>query len=336
MTTVDVSVVVPTYGGAHRLPPLLEALAGQTTARRWEVVVVVDGVVDDTPGVLDAWRARLPLETVVFPRNEGRVRALNRGFASAGGRVLIRCDDDLTPGPGFVEHHAAHHDDTDRCGVIGLTRDVLPASRYAAAYGEVEDRRRRRIAYAAPAHQRWRHWAANCSLTREAWDALDGYDERLRFGEDVELGWRLARSGVDLVIDPALETDHRGAAGDARTRVPRAFTSGAAQALIARWHPEMSAPEMVAGGSTGTPGMRARLWTTWVALLARAANEPARAARLGGAVDRVLSIVPPMAGRALVASAVEAAGRAGALADPEVLEAFAEVRARQLDAERVR
>ena len=51
---LDASVIVPSHRGAHRLPALLDALARQDHPGPWEVLVVLDGVLDDSPEVLEA------------------------------------------------------------------------------------------------------------------------------------------------------------------------------------------------------------------------------------------------------------------------------------------
>ena len=68
--TVRTSIVVPTRGGRARLPVLLDGLARQGDPD-FEVVVVVDGDVDDTEALL-ARRTDLDLRTIAFPENRGR------------------------------------------------------------------------------------------------------------------------------------------------------------------------------------------------------------------------------------------------------------------------
>ena len=103
------SVVIPTHRGAQRLPRLLAALARQDFPGRWNVVVSVDGVVDDTLATIDRHRADLALVTVVEPTGRGVAAALNRGFEAADGDIIIRCDDDLTPRPDMVRRHVELH-----------------------------------------------------------------------------------------------------------------------------------------------------------------------------------------------------------------------------------
>ena len=234
--TPRASVVVPTHRGAHRLPPLLEALAAQDTDAPWELVVVVDGTDRETEDLLGRWAARLPLRVVRREVSTGVAGALNAGYAAARGEVVIRCDDDLTPGPGMVRRHLSHHVSGARVGVIGPTRDVLPDSPYARAYGRAATERALQGVLDRPAEDRWMHWAAHNSVRRADVEAVGGFDEAFVYRQDSELGLRLARSGVRMVVDPELVIEHRGASRDTRTRAARAWVSGASEVLFARTH----------------------------------------------------------------------------------------------------
>ncbi|MGB4135986.1 MAG: glycosyltransferase family A protein, partial [Microbacterium sp.] len=230
------SIVVPSRGGAGRLPRLFAALRAQT-ASDWEAIVVLDGDVDDSARVVADAATDLPVRAIVFPENRGRSTALNAGFAEAQGEVLIRCDDDLRPGPDYIAAHVARHT-TGPTGVIGLVRNAYPATAYARAYGNERDGRFRAEAYAQPADRRWRYWCGNVSVTRGTYDAVGGYDADYRaYGwEDVDWGYRLSRLGAEVVLAPELETPHHIAAVTTEIRVQRAFHSGAAKRTFIAKH----------------------------------------------------------------------------------------------------
>lgn len=93
------SVVVPTRGGVRRLPVLLDALAAQSLDEPWEVVVVLDGDVDGSRALLESYADRIPLRIVERTGGTGVGAALAAGYEAARGEIVVRCDDDLTPGP---------------------------------------------------------------------------------------------------------------------------------------------------------------------------------------------------------------------------------------------
>ncbi|MEA5153974.1 glycosyltransferase family 2 protein [Raineyella sp.] len=295
------SVVIPSRGGAERLPRLLSALAAQDYPD-WEAIVVIDGDIDGSQAVVEEY-AHLPIRPIVFPENRGRVAALNAGFAEATGDVLIRCDDDLVPRPDFIAEHVRVSGAGDRAAV-GLCLNVLPDTPYARIYGRPADAQHARDAYELPAHLRYRLWAANCSLSRALYEILGGYDSRYHaYGwEDVDFGYRLSEAGVPIELLPGLETPHYAASVTTAIRVRRAYASGEARWLFDSIH---------GLGVSGPAGpTEASLWNRMVNTLADHLTD-VTAQRLARIVDGLLPVIPTFMGRKAVAAVVEASGVAG-------------------------
>ncbi len=299
MTSPLVSVVVPSRGGAARLPVLLRALRAQDGVD-WEAVVVLDGDVDGSAQVVASHAGDLPVRVVAFPENRGRSAALNAGFEAARGEVLVRCDDDLVPGPDYLAAHAAAHA-AGRVGAVGLYRNVYPETTYARVYGRAWDRRFREEAYTVAPDQTWRYWAGNVSVGRGDWERVGPYDEGFRaYGwEDVDWGYRLQQQGVPITLVPSLETEHRIAATTTAMRLQRAFYSGAARRRFEAKH-----------GLPVGPRRPASTWERAVALLSAVLGER-RAGALGSAVDALARVVPRAVSARVVALAIDAAARAG-------------------------
>lgn len=300
------SVVVPTRGGATRLPVLLDALAAQRVDEPWEVLVVLDGDVDGSRQIIEAYTESLPIRILERAGGDGVSAALAAGYAAARGEIVLRCDDDLTPVPGFLAGHLARHRarpaGAPPLGVVSLTRDVLRDTPYATAYGRPANERLIAQAYARPPEERWRHWAACNSVPKEAYDAVGGFDPTMTYREDSELGLRLARHGVEIVIDPELEIEHRGPAADVASRAGRAFTSGASEQTLDQRHPGVL-DELRAHGRSP--------WDRVVSVLAgtMASHEIARG--WGRRLDGLLPWIPRAVRGKAVALAVEAAAAAG-------------------------
>ena len=302
------SIVIPSFRGAKRLPRLLAALAAQTSSD-WEAIVVIDGDLDGSQQVVHRY-SHLPVRTIVFPENRGRVAALNAGFEAAMGDVLIRCDDDLAPDPGYVERHVSSHAGAPQ-GTIGLYRNVLVPSRYTTVYGQQADALFRSSAYSAPADQRWHFWAGNVSVTRDTWNRVGGYDPRYRtYGwEDVDYGFRLREAGIPVILDSSLETDHHAAAVTTPSRVRRAYHSGEARRLFDQIHRDNAS-------SAARPADP----TVWNRLVGATADRLTyrRASALAEVVDAAIRGLPAPVARKLIALLVEAAGVAGYQSAEEV------------------
>ena len=102
------SVVIPCFNRFDLLQPVLEAFAREQRARHFQIVLVDDG--SEPP--LDAFVRSLGLESsfeMIRRPNGGRGAALNDGLARATGDIVIFCDSDIAPTPGFVDEHIAFH-----------------------------------------------------------------------------------------------------------------------------------------------------------------------------------------------------------------------------------
>lgn len=293
------SVVIPSWGGAERLPLVLGCLMVQTHPDV-EVIVVIDGDIDGSRAVVQTWQQRLNLRIIEFPENRGRVAALNAGLAAATGEVLIRCDDDLLTPPTHVARHVAHHEQAvDAIGVIGLCPNDFPDTPYARVYGRRWDSRFRQFALGLATDELWRLWGANVSVTRATWERVGLYDSTYQgYGfEDVDWGYRLHELGVPIVLDPGLDALHRGPATSTEAKVGRAVASGAASTTFARLHGASALGEQTAPTS---------LWGRLVHLAGHHLD-PDQVKALARVADQVVGHVPSRLGEKVVAFAVESA-----------------------------
>src|SRR5262245_26527586 len=106
---MTVSVIVPTYNGAHKILSLLRALEKQTRLPE-EVIVVIDGSTDGTSDLLRQNTFALPGLRIIEQLNGGRSKVRNRGAKEAKSELLIFFDDDTVPTEACIEHHLLHHE----------------------------------------------------------------------------------------------------------------------------------------------------------------------------------------------------------------------------------
>ena len=96
---IGLSLVVPAFNEARRLPPTLERMREWLDAagEPYEVIVVDDGSDDDTAGVAERAGASWPeLSVVRLPRNMGKGAAVRAGMLRAGGEHRAFSDADLS------------------------------------------------------------------------------------------------------------------------------------------------------------------------------------------------------------------------------------------------
>lgn len=104
-TLQTVTVIVPTYNGAERLPRLLQSFEAQTLDRkRFEVVFIQNGTDDGSISLLDDWANVSGIQARVLRVPEaGAGRARNVGLANARCSVITFIDDDDWIEPRYLE-----------------------------------------------------------------------------------------------------------------------------------------------------------------------------------------------------------------------------------------
>lgn len=179
---MDISVVIATKDRAKYLERTLQALAAQTGAPAFEVVVVDNGSSDDTKNVAERAAAASPI-TYVYEAQPNRGRARNRGVERARGDYLVFCDDDVALPDGWLAAHFAAHESADRV----VNGPILNVPSY-------DDRPKP----GAANYSRAFLCTCNASLARAAFEGAGGFDERfdLYGWEDTELGLRLRANGL--------------------------------------------------------------------------------------------------------------------------------------------
>jgi dolichyl-phosphate beta-glucosyltransferase len=93
------SIVIPAYNEARRLPATLERLRQylDAGAEDYEVIIVDDGSSDDTVATAEAAAGEWPrLRTVRLPMNRGKGGAVRAGMLAARGELRLFSDADLS------------------------------------------------------------------------------------------------------------------------------------------------------------------------------------------------------------------------------------------------
>jgi len=104
---LDMTVAIPTYNGASRLPKVLEKLQNQTGTEgiNWEILIVDNNSSDDTAKVVEHyqrnWPQQVPLKYILEPE-QGAAFARLRAVREARGELIGFLDDDNLPDPNWV------------------------------------------------------------------------------------------------------------------------------------------------------------------------------------------------------------------------------------------
>ena len=197
-----VSVVIPAYNAARFLDACLAHLSASTIAPL-ECIVVDDGSTDDTAGV-----ARRHGATVIATdARSGPAHARNLGAQRATGEVLFFLDADVCVHPGTVHSVAASFAaDPALDALIGAYDDAPRSADFLSQYKNLMH---------AFVHRTGREhastfWSGCGAIRRSVFLEHSGFDESYDRPaiEDIELGYRLARAGRKIVLDPELTVKH--------------------------------------------------------------------------------------------------------------------------------
>jgi glycosyltransferase involved in cell wall biosynthesis len=197
-----VSVIIPVFNGEEQLRHCLTALE-QSDWPRHEVIVVADGCTDGSRAVAERHGAGV----LTVEERSGPARARNIGARHASGDVLFFLDADVVAAPDAVRRVAMWFADGNAVdAVIGSYDDSPAALNFLSQY--------RNLMHCF-VHQTGRteastFWSGCGAIRRDVFLEHNGFDESYARPaiEDIELGYRLSRSGRRLRLDNALRAKH--------------------------------------------------------------------------------------------------------------------------------
>jgi len=204
-TAADVTVVVPAHATRADLDRTVAAL-GPVGA----VIVVDDGSSPPLPAPTGAVLVR-------HDRPRGPAAARNAGWRRATTALIAFVDADCEPAPGWIEALLPHFADPTVAGVAPriVARPATGAPAWLVAYEAQRSPLDRGGAEArvGPGGPVPYVPSATMVVRADVLGAAGGFDEALRFGEDVDLVWRLVEAGWTVRYEPAVTVSHPTRAG---------------------------------------------------------------------------------------------------------------------------
>lgn len=206
-----ISVVIPTYYRYEQLERIFSFLQKQSLMPDEVVVVDQTPLCDRPDGFYDNFSA-LPLEIInmSFPSLSA---SRNLGAQKAAGDVLLFLDDDMEFGPDLVRNHLEVMEREAVDVVYGAisTGAQLPES------SERDTRHLDPISWFLKSpNRKWDGMVlvlsgANTMIKRDLFLKAGGFDEKMPRMEDIELGYRLFRSGAKIYYSSAPHAIHNAA-----------------------------------------------------------------------------------------------------------------------------
>lgn len=185
-STIEISIILPTYNRGPILEKALARLVAQTVDRcNYEIIVADDGSQDNTPEVVAAAALKADVRHLRFESRCGLPRIRNEAIRQAKGRYLLFTDSDVLVRPDFVEAHLKAHRQHPGAIINGVLVNIAcpeeagkPRSLWDINCNPFD--------------------TANASCSAEAVVAVGGFEENFAaYGwQDVELGYRLQKYGL--------------------------------------------------------------------------------------------------------------------------------------------
>jgi glycosyltransferase involved in cell wall biosynthesis len=198
-----ISVVIPCFRQARFLGDAIESVLKQS-CRAFEIIVVDDGSPDDVAGVTQRYEG----VRYVRQENRGQAAARNTGLRVSGGEFVVFLDADDRLLPNALEIGLARLNASPECGLtFGRVRYIASdGSPLCVPRTNPIDRDHYR---AFLEHGNFINTPAAAMFRRGALERVDGFDERLRGGEDYELYLRILRTASALPHDEVVAERRR-------------------------------------------------------------------------------------------------------------------------------
>jgi GT2 family glycosyltransferase len=234
MPTPDVRIGIVSWNTAELLDACLRALPAALGDLTAGVVVVDNASQDDSVAVAE----RHGVVVIANEVNEGYGRAMNQALAGSQAPVLIALNPDTVPPPGSLARLVAALHAAPTVGLVAPRLVHADGRPQHSAYRFPSVPLAAVVCFAPPSLQRralgarWRLEAATAPdpsgpvdwvigavhvIRRAALDGAPPYSERwFMYAEDVELCWRLARTGWTTEIVADVAVPHVGNASGAQ------------------------------------------------------------------------------------------------------------------------
>ncbi len=218
-SSITLSVVLPTYNGAKRIPYVLERLRQQIVDEGilWDIWVVDNNSGDETAEIVrqhhQNWPTDRPLNYVFEPR-QGLAYARQCGMDSSTGTLVAFLDDDNWPPCDWVNQVIAFGQQYPLAGAFGgrisgvfecdVPKDVEPLLGFLA----IRDRGNQPHRY--PIEQLQFPPGAGLVVRREAWKQCIPpiLVRNTRGADDSEISWRMAKANWEIWYNPYTTIEH--------------------------------------------------------------------------------------------------------------------------------
>lgn len=220
------SIIICTYNKPNILYATLNSFLLQENKNEFEIIICDDGS-EDKMTLEQISNLDLNINYIELP-HKGRAAARNKGLEKASGNIIIFSDDDSLIEEEFVSKHIFLHSQYDQTVVLGNRKQVylddkdigsINGSNYFRQLAKIRNIAKNDIySYCTKPiifkNNPSSHWlcstTGNMSIKRNFIENYGGFDENFSgWGfEDIELGYRFSKNGINFYYDENLINYH--------------------------------------------------------------------------------------------------------------------------------
>ena len=194
------SLIIPVHNGGDAFKQCL-AWVARLDPQPDAIIIVDDGSTDDSASAAKAAGYRV----ISSVRPVGPAGARNTGAAHSAADILVFLDADTTPPAGYMADAVRMlSQDPGLAAVIGSYDDAPGADGFLSQYRNLLHHH----THQNSSEQAATFWGACGAIKREIFNELGGFDESLRYLEDVELGLRLNKAGYRVRLAKHWQVKH--------------------------------------------------------------------------------------------------------------------------------
>lgn len=235
------TIVIPVYNRPDEVEDLLCSLNKQTN-KRFEIVVVEDGSSLPCKDVVERYENYLAITYYAIP-NGGPSKARNYGARVGKGDYLLILDSDCILPDNYIESVDSFLEKSpaDAFGGPDCAHESFTPVQKAISYSMTSFFTTGGIRGGKKKLDKFYPRSFNMGIRREVFDALDGFDESMRYGEDIDFSIRIIKAGYSTSLIPEAFVYHKR-----RTSFDRFFRqvehSGEARIVLSEKYPDSLKP----------------------------------------------------------------------------------------------
>ncbi|MFV0553470.1 MAG: glycosyltransferase [Mangrovibacterium sp.] len=229
------SIIVPVYNRKEELEELIQSLSTQESGD-FEIIVVEDGSSERCDDVVAEYAASLDIK-YFFKSNSGPGLTRNFGAERSRGDYLIFLDSDCIVPPRYLEalEEELNNRDCDAFGGADRADDSFTDTQKAINYSMTSFFTTGGIRGKSKSIDKFYPRSFNMGIKRSVFNALGGFSN-MRFGEDVDLSYRIIENGYSSRLFPSAWVYHKRRT-NFKQFFKQVFNSGVARVVLTKKHP---------------------------------------------------------------------------------------------------